>query len=217
MGNTSGIKISYTTTVAKGLKKHLEKNIINAIEGDKEMRKEIARVFQQANRRIQNVEKSGVFSPAVASLGKGDIKNYSKFSVKGFGNSGADWKALKKEYAKAVSFLNQPTSTASGAKQFEKQVKSQMNVTDDLWKGIRDSVLGNYNSVSSDLLLALPYADFIQDIYDKARDSSSKMIEQDAKAISDEIQDNINKTADIMATSLSNAIEEMAKGFKIDF
>lgn len=213
----SGIKITYTTTVAKGLKNHLEKNIINVIEGDKEMRKEIARVFQMANRRIQNVEKSGAFSPSVASLGKGDIKGYSKFSVKGFGNSGSSWQALKKEYAKAVSFLNQPTSTASGAKQFEKQVKSQMNVPDDLWKDIRDSVLGNYNSVSSDLLLALPYADFMQDIYDRTKDSSADMIEKDAKQIAEELQNNINQTADAMATALSDAVEQMAKGFKIDF
>lgn len=211
------IKITYTTTVAKGLKNHLEKNIINAIEGNKEMRKEIARVFQMANRRIQNVEKSGAFSPSVASLGKSDIKSYSKFSVKGFGNTGDDWKALKKEYAKAVSFLNQPTSTASGAKQFEKQVKKQMGVTDDLWKELRNAVLGNYNSVSSELLLALPYADFMQDIYDRARDSSSKLIEQDAKQIAEDIQNNINQTADALATSISNAVEEMAKGFKIDF
>lgn len=217
MANTFGIKLSYTATVAKGLKNRLEKNIINAIEGDKAMRKEIARVFQQANRRIQNVEKSGAFSPAVASLGKGDIKNYSKFSIKGFGSTGSDWQALKKEYAKAVSFLNQPTSSATGAKQFEKQVQQQLGVDDKLWKGLRETVIGNYNSVSSELLMALPYADFMQDIYDQARDSSSKMIEQDAKQIAEEIQNNINQTADTLSTDISNAIEEMVKGFKIDF
>src|SRR5699024_10251159 len=141
--------ITFSATVTKGLKNKLKKDIINSIEGSKETRAEIRRVFQQANRRIQNIEKAGVFSPAVASLGKGDVKGYSKFSVKGFGNTGNDWKTLKKEYAKAISFLNQPTSMLSGAREFEKQVKDSMDIDEDLWKDIRDSILGGYNSVSN--------------------------------------------------------------------
>lgn len=211
------IKISYSTTVAKGLKNKIRKDIIESFEGSPDLRKEMKRVFQMANRRIQNVEKSGVFSPAVASLGKGDIKGYSKFSVKGFGNTGDDWKALKKEYAKAISFLNQPTSTASGAKQFEQQVKKQMGVSDDLWKEIRQTILNGYNSVSSELLLALPYSDFMQEVYSRAKDSSAEQIEKDAKAIADNLQAQIEQTAEVASQTITQIIEDMAKGFKIDF
>lgn len=215
--------ITFSATVSKGLKNKLKKDIINSIEGSPEMRKEIRKVFQQANRRIQNIENAGLFSPAVASLGKGNIKGYSKFSVKGFGSTGNDWKTLKKEYAKAISFLNQPTSMARGAKEFEKQVKSQMSVSDELWDDIRDSILGGYNSVSSELLLALPYSDFIQDVYNRATQSSSEQIERDAKKIADELQKNINQTAEETAEeiteeynqTISELLEGLVNGFKM--
>lgn len=215
------MEIKFTSSVAKQFKNKLEKDIINAAESSPALRKEIRRVFQQANRRIQNIEKAGVFSPAVAALGKGDVKGYSKFSVKGFGNTGSSWQALKKEYAKAVSFLNQPTSSASGAKQFEAQVKKEMNIDDELWKGVRDSIIGNYNSVSSDLLLALPYSDFMQEVYSRAADSSSSQMERDARTAEQAIQDNINEQAKKAAAEITEGIEDMvkslAKGFKIDF
>ena len=215
--NTIKVDLKFTSTVAKQFKNKLSKDIVTATESSPELRKEIRRVFQQANRRIQNIEKAGVFSPAVAALGKGDVQGYSKFSVKGFGNTGDSWQALKKEYAKAVSFLNQPTSSASGAKQFEQQVKQQMNLDDKLWKNIRETIIGNYNSVSSDLLLALPYSDFMQEVYSRAADSSSSQMERDAKAAERDIQDKIDRTAKELAGEVADALEAMAKGFKIDF
>lgn len=214
-------KFTYNSSVARSLKTKLEKDIIKAAESSPALRQEIRRVFQMANRRIQNIEKSGVFSPAVAALGKGDVKGYSKFSVKGFGNSGSSWQALKKEYAKAVSFLNQPTSTASGAKQFEAQVKKEMGLEENLWKGIRDSILGNYNSVSSDLLFALPYSDFMQEVYSRAASASSTQMEQEARANEAAAQAEIDNLAKKLAQETVDGIEDMvkslAKGFKIDF
>lgn len=212
-----GIKFSYSTTVSKGLKNNIRKDIIESFEGSPELRKEMRRVFQMANRRIQNIEKSGVFSPAVAALGKGDIKGYSKFTVKGFSNNGDDWKTLKKEYAKAISFLNQPTSTASGAKQFEKQVKEQMGVSNDLWKELRITILSNYNSVSNELLLALPYSDFLQEVYNRAKDTSAEQIEKDAKRIANNLQKQINETAERASQNITEIIEDMANGFKMEF
>ena len=61
---------------------HIKKDVITAIEQSPELRKEIARVFQQASRRIQNVENSGIVSPAVVALNKGDINGFTKFSMK---------------------------------------------------------------------------------------------------------------------------------------
>lgn len=215
------MQITFTPSVAKQFKNKLSKEIVNAVEGSPEMRKEIRRVFQQANRRIQNIEKAGVFSPAVAALGKGDIQGYSKFSAKGFGNVGSDWQSLKKEYAKAVSFLNQPTSLASGARQFEAQVKKELSIDDDLWKAVRDSVIGNYNSVSSDLLLALPYSDFMQEVYSRARDSSSTQIEREAIETAQALEKSIKAQADQIAEGVQEDMEEwlsaLANGFKIDF
>lgn len=205
------VKVTVSSRVAKGLKNKVKKDIMESIEGSPTMRKEIRRVFQMANRRIQNVEKSGVFSPAVAALGKGDVKGYSKFTVSGFGNTGNDWKSLKKEYAKAISFLNQPTSTASGAREFEMQVKQQMNVDEDLWTAIRDEILGNYNAVSSQLLLALPYSEFMQEVYSRTTKSSSTQMEEEAKYIAEALQKNIEETAE----NVANAYEALINGFKL--
>lgn len=206
-----GITIKVSSRVAKGLKNKVKKDVIEAIEGSPTLRKEISRVFQMANRRIQNIESAGLFSPAVAALGKGDVKGYSKFSVKGFGNTGSGWQALKREYTKAIAFLNQPTSSATGAREFETQVKQQMNIDDGLWKGVRDAILGNYNSVSSQLLLALPYSDFMQEVYSRAQQSSSSQIEQEAQYLADSLQQNIDETAE----SIASAYETLINGFKI--
>jgi hypothetical protein len=206
-----GITIKVSSRVAKGLKNKVKKDVIEAIEGSPALRKEISRVFQMANRRIQNIESAGLFSPAVAALGKGDVKGYSKFSVKGFGNTGSGWQALKREYTKAIAFLNQPTSSATGAREFETQVKQQMNIDDGLWKGVRDAILGNYNSVSSQLLLALPYSDFMQEVYSRAQQSSSSQIEQEAQYLADSLQQNIDETAE----SIASAYETLINGFKI--
>lgn len=215
------LQLKFSSSVAKQFKNKLRKDIVNSVEGSPELRKEMRRVFQQANRRIQNIEKAGVFSPAVAALGKGDIQGYSKFTVKGFGNTGNDWKALKKEYAKAISFLNQPTSSASGAKEFEAQVKKQMGIDDELWKKVRESVIGNYNSVSSELLLALPYSDFMQEVYSRAQHTSSEQIEREAvdgaKRLEDSIQQQADKVSGELTDEISEILENLASGFKIEF
>lgn len=206
------MKVNISMRTQKGIKNKLKKDIIKSIEGSPGMRKEIRRVFQMANRRIENIEKSGVFSPAVAALGKGDVKGYSKFSVKGFGNTGSSWQALKKEYAKCVAFLNQPTSTASGARDFERQVKSQMGIDEELWQALRDDIMGGYNSVSQQLLNALPYSHFMQELYSRASASASSQIESEARRNADQIQKDVEKIAENMA----NQFAELFKAFNIN-
>lgn len=72
--------IGFSGRTFKATKKaYVKKEIINAIESSSSLRKEIAKVFQQANRRIQNIEKNGVVSPAVVALNKGDVKDILNF------------------------------------------------------------------------------------------------------------------------------------------
>lgn len=204
-------KYTFEKNVNKSLKQSVSKEIIKAVEGSPEMRKEIRRVFQMANRRIQNIEKSGVFSPAVASLGKGEVQGYSKFSVKGFGNTGESWAQLKKEYGKAIAFLQQPTSTTQGAKAFEKQVQEQLNIPKEVWQEVRDSILEGYNTTSGELLSALPYATFIQEIYDRSTTTASNEIEKEAIEVSNQLQEDINK----QAQEISNQVESILQGWEI--
>ena len=76
MANKNPIGFSNRTFNATK-KARIKKEIINAVESSPSLRKQISKVFQQANRRIQNIEKNGVVSPAVVALNKGDVKGYS--------------------------------------------------------------------------------------------------------------------------------------------
>ena len=194
-------------------KEQARKDIINAIEGNSEFRKEMRRVFQVANRRIQNIEQGGYYSPALASLGKSGVKGYSKFSVKGFGNTGADWNTLLKEYTKAINFLNSPTSTATGAKEFEMQVKQKFNVPDDLWDYVKADVIGGTTSMSDEMLQKLPYSQLVEGAYDSAYRSVSSQIEKGALDLAKGIQSDINRTAEQMADSVDEALDDLIKNW----
>ena len=118
----------YTVSVYGNINKfQLRSDIINADIPTKESKKEINRVFHAANRRIQNVLNSGVYSPAVkAVLEKLDgYEGFSKFST-----ANKDWTDLKILYSQAVEFLKQPTSTATGAKQLSRSIQKELNLND---------------------------------------------------------------------------------------
>ena len=194
-------------------KEKARKDIINAIEGNSEFRKEIRRVFQVANRRIQNIEQGGYYSPALASLGKSGVKGYSKFSVRGFGNTGSDWNTLLKEYTKAINFLNSPTSTATGAKEFELQVKQKFNVPDDIWNDVKADVIGGTTSMSDEMLQKLPYSQLVEGAYESAYRSVSSQIEKGALELAKGIQSDINRTAEQMANSVDEALDDLIKNW----
>lgn len=103
----------------------LSRDILISENSTPNLRKEIRRIFQVANRRIQNVQNSGVYSPAVAALDVESVNEFSKFSV-----SGKSWTQIKIEYAKAVEFLRHPTSTASGAKQYAKHIQKELKLSE---------------------------------------------------------------------------------------
>ena len=206
--------MKFSKKVTKNFSKEkARKDIINAIEGNSEFRKEIRRVFQVANRRIQNIEQGGYYSPALASLGKSGVKGYSKFSVKGFGNTGSDWNTLLKEYTKATNFLNSPTSTATGAKEFELQVKQKFNVPDDLWDYVKADVIGGTTSMSDEMLQKLPYSQLVEGAYDSAYRSVSSQIEKGALELAKGIQSDINRTAEQMADSVDEALDDLIKNW----
>lgn len=206
--------MKFSKKVTKNFSKEkARKDIINAIEGNSEFRKEIRRVFQIANRRIQNIEQGGYYSPALASLGKSGVKGYSKFSVKGFGNTGTDWNTLLKEYTKAINFLNSPTSTATGAKEFELQVKQKFNVPDDLWDYVKADVIGGTTSMSDEMLQKLPYSQLVEGAYDSAYRSVSSQIEKGALELAKGIQSDINRTAEQMADSVDEALDDLIKNW----
>ena len=185
---------------------HIKKDVITAIEQSPELRKEIARVFQQANRRIQNVENSGIVSPAVVALNKGDIKGFTKFSMK------HDWDELKIEYSKAISFLQQPTSTASGTKEYARHLKKTYNLTDKEFSIMQNNLVGKIASVSDQKFLEqylMQYKDFTGELEQESKDVSDQ-IESDAIKIADSVQQNIDNAGEMV----ESAVQKILDSFK---
>lgn len=208
-----GFKIKFTKSVFGATQRaKIKKEILQAVESSPEYRKEIARVFQMANRRIQNIEQSGQLSPAVQALNKGDVKGFTKFSMKG------DWNTLKIEYGKAISFLRQPTSTAQGARQYGQHLQRMYDLTPDEYNLMARNLQGKLNSVSdSDFVerYLMRYKDFTGEMEQSASDISTQ-IESEAQSISRaidvEIERQANEVADAME-DMQNDIERILRNF----
>lgn len=208
-----GYRIKFTKFVFGATQRaKIKKEILQAVESSPKYRKEIARVFQMANRRIQNIEQSGQLSPAVQALNKGDIKGFTKFSMKG------DWNTLKIEYGKAISFLRQPTSTAQGARQYGQHLQRMYDLTPDEYNLMARNLQGKLNSVSdSDFVerYLMRYKDFTGEMEQSASDISTQ-IESEAQSISRaidaEIERQANEVADQMK-DMQNDIERILSKF----
>lgn len=177
-------------TFALTSKVQLDKQILTAVESRGYLRKEIARVFQQANRRIQNVEKSGIVSPAVVALNKGNITSFTKFSMR------HSWEDLKIEYSKAVSFLRQPTSTVTGTREYAEHLKKAYDLDDKSFALMQDKLIGKIASVSDERFLEqylMQYKDFTGEL------------EQESKDVSDQIEDDAVK----IENALDDALEQI--------
>lgn len=199
-------KIEYSKTVFSATKKaELKKEIIESYESNPELRKEIRRVFHQANRRIQNVESKGLLSPAVKALNKGDVKGFSKFAV-----GELSWEELKREYAKAVAFLRQPTSTASGTRQYNEHIKNGYGLTDKEFSLMANRINDKLQSISdSDFVekYLMRYKDFTGDLEREAADVSSQ-IESDAVSLENALDRDIEQTANEKANEIEREINE---------
>ena len=101
--------------------------------GNKDLKQMMLKTFQKANRRIQNVVNAGLSSPAVqqviAERGKRDFTYFSGANLDP--RNPIDWEQLKYEYGRAVAFLNNPTSSATGARQYIRYMQRELNTTFD--------------------------------------------------------------------------------------
>lgn len=208
-----GIKIEFTKSVFGATQRtKIKKEILQAVESSPEYRKEIARVFQMANRRIQNIEASGQLSPAVQALNKGDIQGFTKFSMRG------DWNTLKIEYGKAISFLRQPTSTAQGARQYGQYLQRMYDMTPDEYNLMARNLQGKLSSVSdSDFVerYLMRYKDFTGEMEQSAQDIGTQIeseAESVSRAIDAEIERKANEVADAMEDN-QNDIERILRNF----
>lgn len=98
----------------------MRQKIIEQEIGNDTLKKIITKEAQKANRRIQNVLNAGYASPAVkAVLAERGERGYTYFSTAGLNpKNRGDWERLKYEFGRIEAFLNNPTSSATGAKQY---------------------------------------------------------------------------------------------------
>lgn len=106
-------------------------DLVGVAKGTPDLKKQMMKIFQKANRRIQNVRKAGLSSPAVQQLiSERGERGYTFFSGKGLDpRSATGWEQLKYEYGRAISFLNNPTSSATGARQYINYYKNELGIS----------------------------------------------------------------------------------------
>ena len=180
-------------------KVELKQAILESLKSSPEMRAEISRVFQMANRRIQNIENAELVSPAVMALNKGDIQGYTKFSMRG------SWEELKVEYGKAVSFLRQPTSSATGTREYNAHLMATYNLSKDEFDLMAQKLQEKFLSIKDDNFVEqylMRYKDFTGELETEAADVSSQ-IETDAQILADELEKEIQDEAEKAAEQLS--------------
>lgn len=203
-----GFNIKFSKSVYGATQRaKIKKEILQAVESSPEYRKEIARVFQMANRRIQNIEASGQLSPAVQALNKGDISGYTKFSMN------SEWNTLKIEYGKAISFLRQPTSTAQGTRQYGQHLQHAYGLTPDEYSLMVMNLQGKLSSVSdSDFVerYLMRYKDFTGEMEQSASDISTQ-IESDAQSISRAIDAEIERKSNEVADAIDDMQNDMER------
>lgn len=196
-------KIEYRPSVYKSLKKELKADILKSVKSSPELRNEIRKTFQQANRRIQNIESKNLISPAVTALNKGDVKGFTKFSMKN------DWNTLKLEYAKAVNFLRQPTSTATGTRDYNKHLMKTYDLTNDEFDLMAQKLNDKLTSVSDSEFVErylMRYKDFTGELEQTAKDISSQ-IESDAQQLANAIDSDLDRQADNVAQQATDYIQ----------
>ena len=208
-----GYKINFSTGVMNSIKQRVKTEILQSAVSSPELRHEVARVFQMANRRIQNIESNGLLSPAVAALNKGDITGYTKFSM------AHDWETLKIEYAKAISFLRQPTSSASGTRQYNKHLQTVYDLTPDEFNLMSKSLNNRLTSLSdSDFVerYLMRYKDFTGELEQAATDISIQ-IESEAESIQRALEQEVDESAENASIEIENdeiGMRRIIDGFK---
>lgn len=108
----------------------LTQNKYKKVDTDKELRKEVNRVFSMANKRIKRIDESKKSSHAIGILKQRGIEKFS--------SRGKNISELREIYNYAMSFLNNPTSTLSGIKEYNKYYTEKYKVDESLVNSITD-------------------------------------------------------------------------------
>ncbi len=176
--------------------------------------KEIKRVFQMANRRIQNLKKSGVVSPALKSLelATGKTDRYTVFSFsKNDVLTTTGQEKLSYAWGQAVAFLHNPTSTALGARQYTKDIAKELNVS----KERANEILGYLTDTEIDFMGNIHLVNYRDTLNKIRRDSldGKNEIQWTAENWKEQIMNALKKEE----SNLDKAVNSFANNFLSSF
>lgn len=209
-----GVKMPFSIKVKKSTS-GLNLPIANeAFFNNPNVEKEIKRVFQMANRRIQNIKKSGVVSPALKSLelATGKTDRYTVFSFsKNDVLTTTGQEKLSYAWGQAVAFLHNPTSTALGARQYTKDIAKELNVS----KERANEILGYLTDTEIDFMGNIHLVNYRDTLNKIRRDSidGKNEIQWTAENWKEQIMNALKKEE----SNLDKAVNSFANNFLSSF
>lgn len=196
----------FSASVIKSINKPLNQEITNAVIGSKGLKTLVNRVLQQANRRIQNIENAGLASPAVkAVFAERGKRGFTYFTTSGLNPlNPTDWELIKYEYGRAMSFLNNPTSTATGARQYIKYQATQLNnipfeSANKIVDLATEPTIDNYGNVN-----IFSYGEILDTFKNDVMNTQSEMI-KNSKEYAENLENQLKNAINTISTSLNGA------------
>lgn len=124
--------------------KEWQKNVSQEITA-KMVKSEINRILQVANRRAENIEKSGLASPAykalVNELQDSSKNRFTKFSIARLDLTNVSQRTKAIDiYSRALAYINNQTSSASGARKWIKTLANQNNIPFEVANNLVDLI-----------------------------------------------------------------------------
>ena len=197
-------KIGYSARTFGFNKYEVKDYILKALESDSDIRREMQSVISTANKRITRLSQGDIISPSLQSL------QDKKFSL-----HAKSWQDAKQEYARAISFLQQPTSTVTGAKEYGRYIQRSYGLTEEQYKKIGHDIVTKVNSVDEQSFYdkyLRAYKDFSGELEAEAKDVSQQ-IEDDATRITNTVQQQLDSASERGANAVENAIDDILKVF----
>lgn len=201
------------TATVKGSKIEIQRELYEKVrtstQESKELNREIKRILQAANRRIQNIELQGYFSPALQALYNEGILSDNKFQK--FSIAGMSWDEKKALYGRAVAYLLQGTSTAQGAKAYNDKMAKEHGITVEAMRKMHDQLTHGGTLSESDVYeKTATYAVITNYIMEEARRTSSIM-DAHARAAAADLEMQIDAQAASLSMQVANSIDSAIK------
>lgn len=181
-------------------------DILTAVKQSRALLKQINAAISTANKRVRRIEAAGEFSPAIAALEQEGGKRFSTANL--------SWEDKKNEYARAVAFMQRPTSLLEGVRQYNRAIREKYDLTEQQYEKVVDILTDGEDEVSKMMGI---YKDMQGDLA-RAVDESEQDLISDSQKIADSLEQEVINTATEIAnygTSIQDEINNILKGLNI--